>query len=308
MEKPLNNGLEVVLNYDKKKGAPTSKSFKNFVNATKDKRRVLPSLERFVLSAPEDPRRTDVLHPSEMAKQDWCHRASYFLLKGEPAPVKSFGFKTKMIFETGHRMHSMWQDLFYKQGTLYGNWRCKRCQFPFSNVVGFEKCPSCQEGSLDYKEVPVRSEKYRIAGHSDGILVGYGETPLLLEIKTVGPGSFRYEMPDLFYKHSGNFAKMWSEFNSPFMSHILQVQIYMRLMEDDPKILHKPQEAVFIYHGKPNDEVKEIIIPKRNFGVDEVFNAAAKIVKAVEENNAPNCNVPERGKDDCPKCRGYNVD
>jgi hypothetical protein len=294
-----------VLNYDKKKGATPSKSFKNFVNTTKDKRRVLPSLERFVLSTPDAPRRTDVLHPSEMSKQDWCHRASYFLLSGEPAPSKSFGFKTKMIFETGHRLHAMWQDLFYKQGTLYGNWICIRCRFPFNYTIGFEVCPNCQEGTLEYREVPVRSDEYRISGHSDGIIVGYGE-PLLLEIKTVGAGSFRYEKPDSFYAHNGDFSKMWSDFDSPFMSHILQTQIYMRLMENDPKIDYKPKEAVFIYHGKPNDEIKELIVPKSNFGVDEVFEAAAKIVKAVETKTPLNCNVPERDKNDCSKCRGYN--
>jgi len=306
MEKPLNNGSDFVLNYDKKKGVAPSKAFKNFVNAGKDKRRVLPSVERFVLSAPESPRKTDVLHPSEMSKPDWCHRASYFLLKGAPAPVKTYAFKTKMIFETGHRMHDMWQDLFYKQGTLYGNWRCIRCSFPYSNTLGFEVCPSCQDSQLKYQEVPLKSDdKYRISGHCDGILVGYG-APLLLEIKTVGAGSFRYEMPDLFYKHNGDFSKMWSEIDTPFMSHNLQAQIYMRLIEDMPKIEHKPQEAVFIYHGKPNDEVKELVIPKSNFGVDELFEAAAKIVKAVNNDSPLPCNVPEYGKTDCQKCRGYN--
>lgn len=306
MEKPSNNGSKVVLNYDKKKGAAPSKAFKSFIDASKSNKRVLPSLERFVLSMPSDPRRTDVLHPSEMSKTDWCHRASYFLLSGAQAEVKSYGFKTKMIFETGHRMHAMWQDMFYKHGTLYGNWRCVKCQFPFKNIIGFEICPNCQEGRLEYKEVPVSSAEYRISGHSDGILVGYGE-PLLLEVKTVGVGSFRYEKPDSFYSHNGDFAKMWAEFDSPFMSHILQAQIYLRLIESDPNINYKPKEIMFLYHGKPNDEVKELIIPKSNFGVDEVFEAAAKIVKAVEAGTAPNCNTPEKGKSDCQKCRGYNV-
>ena len=195
MEKHSNSGSKIVLDM-----ANPSKAFKAFVNAGKDNRRVLPSVERFVLSSAEAPRSTDYLHPSEISKQDWCHRASYFLLRGAQPPVKTYGFKTKMIFETGHRIHSMWQNVFYKHGTLYGNWRCIRCRFPFNNIIGPLVCPSCSDSSLEYQEVPVKSEALKITGHSDGILVGYGD-PLLLEIKSVGVGSFRYENPDLFYKH-----------------------------------------------------------------------------------------------------------
>ena len=153
-----------------------------------------------------------------------------------------------------------------------------------------------------YQEVPVKSEALKITGHSDGILVGYGD-PLLLEIKSVGVGSFRYENPDLFYKHDGDFAKMWADFKNPFMSHIMQAQIYLHLVELDEKIEHKPQEIVFLYHGKPNDEIKEIVVPKSSFGITEILEAAEMIVSAT---SAPSCNVPEKFKTDCAKCRGYN--
>ena len=79
----------------------------------KTETRVIGSVERHILSKPRDKsRRTDVLHPSEMAGNDWCYRASYFQLLGAtPNETRKAGLKLMSIFEEGHSIHAKW--VFY---------------------------------------------------------------------------------------------------------------------------------------------------------------------------------------------------
>ena len=156
--------------------------------------------------------------------------------------------------------------------------------------------------SVKYKEVPLDYPQMRIAGHADGWLVGFDD-PLLLEIKSVGEGTIRWESPDLLYKHDGDFKKIWAALDAPFQSHIMQAQIYMKLIEligfDQPA----PQEACFIYESKPTQEYKELIIPKSDFGINEKFDAAQMIVDAVAKGTPPVCNIG--GPELCSSCKEY---
>ena len=65
----------------------------------------------------------------------------------------------------------------------------------------------------------------------------------------------------------------------------------------------QPQEAVFIYESKPNQESKEFIVRKSDFDVAHLFEAAAKIVDAVNAQTPIECNISPDG---CSKCKGYN--
>ena len=58
---------------------------KKFLDAKKTATRLMGDVERYLLRRPLDPRRTDVLHPSEIIKPDWCHRYSAYLLMGGKA-------------------------------------------------------------------------------------------------------------------------------------------------------------------------------------------------------------------------------
>lgn len=259
--------------------------------------RVLGSVERHVLAKPTDEsRRTDVLHPSEMVASDWCHRASYFQLQGHPVKSKrAMSFRLLSVFAEGHAIHEKWQKWFQEMGNLYGKWECLECgEFFWGDVY-------CHEGPLVYKEVQLFYEPLRIHGHADGWLVNLGD-PLMLEIKSVGMGTIRWEAPELLAEHGNDFGKIWDAIKAPFMKHITQVQIYMKLAEL-LGLENCPQEAVIIYENKATQEAKEFVIPKSDFGIEHLFEAAQKIVDALASGKAPACNIQLDG---CAKCKEYS--
>jgi hypothetical protein len=273
------------------------KKLKKFLDVGKNNTRVLGSVERYIISKPKDlSRRTDVLHPSEMVDPSWCYRASYFQLQGQaPISNRTMTLRLASVFEEGHAIHAKWQRWFQEMGNLYGKWYCLECDEMFWGDV------HCHEGPLEYREVPLFYEPLRISGHSDGWLRGLGE-PLMLEIKSVGEGTLRWECPELYAEHDYNFNKTWKAITAPFMKHIQQVQIYMKLAEllgyED-----FPQEAVLIYEAKPNQEAKEFVVPKSDFGIKHLFDAAQMIVDAVKKGEPPVCNIKAEG---CERCKGYD--
>jgi hypothetical protein len=276
-----------------------SGALKSFVNVAKKDTRVIGSVERFLLSKPRDEsRRTDVLHPSDMVSPEWCYRASYFHLLGKtPQATRKISFRLLSIFEEGHSIHAKWQKWFYQMGVMYGKWYCTDCEEMFWGGS------DCHEGPLQYREVPLFYEPLRIFGHSDGWLVGLGD-PLMLEIKSIGVGTLRFEAAEILAEHGNDFDAAWKAITQPFMKHIMQVQIYMKLAEllgyENP-----PQEAVLIYEAKPNQEIKEFVVHKSDFGITELFDAAAMIVQAVKDLTPPPCNISSNG---CARCEGYKND
>lgn len=275
-----------------------SEALKALVDVGRVKTRVLGPLERHLIAAPKDKsRRTDVLHPSDMVKADWCHRASYYHLLGrEPLSSKVHGLNTQSIFAEGHAIHAKWQGWFKSMGTLYGKWYCYECGEIFWGGS------DCHDGPIEYKEIPLFYEPLRINGHADGLLLNLGD-PLMLEIKSIGAGTIRWENPSLFIEHNGDLEKCFAAIKEPFASHVNQVQIYMKLAELIG-LEYIPQEAVIIYENKASQKAKEFVIPKSDFTIAPLFDAAAKIVEAVNNKIPPACNVDGWGK--CSRCGGYN--
>lgn len=275
-----------------------SGALKAFVDVAKKNTRVLGSVERHLISKPRDTsRRTDVLHPSDMVGEDWCHRASYFHLMGkEPLSTRNVSLRMASVFEEGHGIHAKWQRWFQEMGTLYGKWYCIECEETFWGGS------DCHDGPLEYREVPLFYEPLRISGHSDGWLVNLGN-PLMLEIKSIGMGTLRWEVPGLLKENGNDMDKTWAAIKAPFEKHINQVQVYMKLAEllGYPDV---PQEAVLIYENKGNQETKEFVVPKSDFGIAHLFDAAAMIVEAVKTGVPPKCNVDGWGQ--CSRCGGYD--
>ena len=272
-------------------------ALKKLVNVGKKPTRVLGSVERHLIAMPQDKsRRTDVLHPSEMAGNDWCYRASYFQLSGRsPIVTRTRSLRLESVFAEGHGIHAKWQRWFQDMGCLYGKWYCVECDEYFWGGA------DVHDGPLQYNEVPLFYEPLRISGHSDGWLVNLGD-PLMLEIKSIGVGTIRWEAPELIGIHKGDMDKMWADIKAPFMKHITQVQIYMKLAEL-LELPDYPREAVLIYENKANQDIKEFVVPKSDFGIAHLFEAAAMIVDAVNTKTAPSCNIKTGG---CAKCEGYD--
>jgi len=276
-------------------------SLKSFIDAGKVKTRVLGSVERHVLSKPlDDSRRTNVLHPSDMVDSAWCHRASYFHILGESPVKRDFSFRILSVFEEGHAIHNKWQTWFKEMGVLYGLWYSDT-----DNIYEWGLSSEMEEGTsvFDYKEVPLHYPELHIAGHSDGLLVGLGD-PLMLEIKSIGAGTLRWEIPELFAENNGDFEKTWKKIDSPFIKHVNQVQIYMKLAEL-LKLEYVPQEAVLLYESKASQEVKEFVVSKSDFGIADLFKSAEMIAESVKAKTPPPCNISSVG---CKRCKGYTND
>jgi len=282
-------------------------TLKKLVDAGKRETRVLTSLERFVLAQPMNgDRATNVIHPSAMIKSDWCHRAEYYTLQGaKPAPSKfKASIDQMLVFEEGHRIHDRYQTWFWGMGNLYGLWQCQKDESHTFWALSPTQCEACGNEKLKYREVPVSSLAHGISGHADGWIVGLGED-LLLEIKSVGEGTFRWEDPTGWIDSGNDFKKYWSELKNPFYSHLMQAQVYMKLLEImDPT--NFPKEAVFVYESKVDQKRKEFVVSKSDFGVTELFDSASMIMQAVKDQVPPTCNINPFGS--CYKCEVHNVD
>ena len=186
--------------------------------------------------------------------------------------------------------------------SLYGTWECPNCkEVKWGLASELNYIFTCHRGPYKYREVPLVYDPLHIQGTADGWLKGLGD-PMMLEIKSIGTGTLRFEAPDLLAEHNNDFEKAWRALEAPFMKHIMQVQIYMKLaeltgLEDYPK------EAVLIYEAKANQEVKEFVVPKSDFGINHIFESAAMIAKAVEDGVPPQCNISGNG---CVRCKEYN--
>ena len=276
----------------------TGALLKAFLDAGRGNTRVLGSVERFLLSKPASDRSSLVMHPSEMSSDSWCHRAQYFLLKGHAPAKEVLSLRKHMIFETGHSIHAMWQNIFKDMNKLRGQWKCHTHNKEWFGLSEDHGKPSCYK---EYREVPLQYEELKIAGKADGWLVDFGN-PLLLEIKSIGEGSIRWYAPELT---GGSFQEQWERIKAPFKDHIMQAQIYMKLGQL-MGLENFPEEALFIYEAKGIHEVKEFTIPKSDFGVNDIFDAAAQILDAVGRGVAPLCNI--NGTAGCKKCSHYTED
>lgn len=270
-------------------------ALKAFLDAGKANTRVLGAVERHLLSKPAKDRSTSVIHPSEMASDTWCHRAQYFLLKGHKPEKEVLNLRRHLIFETGHAIHNTWQTWFKEMNQIKGLWYCHTHDMEWFGLPNEHNTKFCY---MEYREVPLNYDPLRISGKADGWLVDF-ESPLLLEVKSIGEGSLRWYAPEI---QGSSFLEKWEKISAPFKDHIMQAQIYMKLgelmdLEDFPK------EAIFIYEAKGLHETKEFVVPKSDFGVTDLFEIAKSIVDAVDRGVPPICNIGGMSK--CKKCSSY---
>ncbi len=251
------------------------------------------AVERHILSRPADPRDRKVIHPSEFIKDDWCKRAAYYALKGQYVETSDKPtLRKQSIFDEGHAIHAKWQGYLRDMGVLYGLWS-----------TGSWDLSANVKKSAKYKEVPLRSDRYMISGHSDGWIKGLGED-FLIEIKSIGTGTIRMEAPSLL---TGDIESSWKNIRNPFPSHILQGQVYLHLahlMVEEGILESAPNEIVFIYELKANQDYKEFAVAYSPDSVAHLFDAALDVAWAVDNNRPPSCSVaPKRGY--CKKCEPY---
>lgn len=259
------------------------KEYKNML-AVGTEKRLLGKVERVLLQDSADrnaQRDTDHLHPSEMSKENWCPRQSYFKITDmEVSDPESFSFARLNIFEEGHNIHTKWQRWMQKTGILIGDWKCRDCDH-----VWWDKCPSrcpkCFGVHCVYHEVPLYSDKYRIMGNADGLCED-DQGKFLVELKSVGLGTIRFDAPALYQAYADgevSLDELWKRIKRPLAAHNRQIQLYMFLKE-----VH---EAVVIYEWKPTQEVREFHLTFAPEVVGPLLMGAKAVNEAVDDGIPP---------------------
>lgn len=275
-----------------------------FLDTKSKTNELLGDLERHLMAKPAGDRSTTVLHPSEIIKKDFCKRGSYFLLSGHTKIADNPPLRLQIIFDEGHYIHAKWQRWFQEMGILHGKFKCQVCDHVTWGTSP-EACEECgaPEYKLTYDEVTMIDDDLMIKGHTDGWVKKQSGDEMLIEIKSIGPGTLRAYAPELIQAADGDFMKAWSNVKRPFGEHILQGQMYLELMR---RMGNPVEKIVFLYELKADQSYKEFTI-KRDFElVRHIFEKAQSVVDSVKAGVAPECNNdPENG---CKQCQPYKED
>lgn len=220
----------------------------NYKKSFTSKGRLVPAVEKVLIQEQLDSTRdTEHLHPSEICKKDWCPRSSWYTIKGYTKQDEKFTFQRLNIFAEGHAIHQKWQKWLMDAGVL------------------------------EQAEVPITDEEHRIIGHADGI-VNDSQGRAVLEIKSVGLGTIRMEMPDLF-KEDLTPEEMWKRIRQPFTSHMRQLMLYMHCTG-----IH---QGIILYEWKANQEVKEFAVKFQPELIESVLVNCRSVVRALESGVPP---------------------
>lgn len=259
-----------------------SKELKALLDTKKRPSRLLGAVEQHVLTKPLDlSRRHDILHPSEIVKDDWCAREAYFRIKdvrsgGIYQPDRP-GLRLASIFEEGHAIHDKWQTWLREMGVLYNN-----------------------------DEVTLYSDEHVMRGSTDGWIVGLGDD-FLIEIKSIGSGTLRHSGYGYLIDQEGSLEKAFDGIRRPFSPHRKQGQVYLHLahLMAAQGLLERPapEEIVFLYECKANQAYKEFVVQYDPSTVAYQFDLAKDIAWGLDNDRAPGCNLdPQNG---CQKCAPY---
>lgn len=253
------------------------------VAATKKSKTVLlGAIQQHVIaeSAKFNDRRRDVIHPSEMAKADWCPRQTYYRIAEYPETnkVKANSVQLETIFEEGNEIHSKWQT--------------------WARAV---------HGSSFTPEADVHSGL--IHGHADGVLV-MDDLAAVLEIKSIGLGTLRFEDAAILRDHlvetvDGkkiyDLEAIWKAIRRPLPSHQRQAQIYLYcLRENQPDLLF--DTVIFLYEYKPTQAAKEFVVKYNPDIVEPLLESVKDIEYALESKKPPHRAHVDKDSAACKAC------
>lgn len=245
----------------------------------------------YLLKKHDEPstRRQDIIHPSEMAKADWCHKQTYFRLSNTP-PTNSgatkFSFQLENIFEEGNEIHAKWQAWLTEMELLWGRWYCPKCHMFWVGTA--HENDHWNHARVEYKEVPL--DNGLIAGHADGAIPSKNA---LVEIKSVGLGTLRFEEPSLLRENhveTTNGKKIydidaiWANMHRPFSSHLRQGNIYLWLCQQ----MGLPYDRmVFLYEFKPNQASREFVVKYSPTIMDPLLDRVNDVEYALRSGKPP---------------------
>lgn len=222
-------------------------------------------------------RDTEHLHASEISKTGWCPRSSWYRITGvAPDRKTNHSIQTIQVFEEGHSIHGKFQQALWRDGSLMGHWRCLVCDHYWEDKAP-QHCTLCSSPFIEYAEVPIEDPSIHLIGHGDGLCEVGRPLPVLIEVKTIGLGTFRVEVPGLYNQyHRGELTlpQLWSAVRRPFPSHLRQGMLYLRAK--------KLKTAVFLYEFKANQAQKEFVVPYNPSIIADVVAGAEAVKRALD--------------------------
>jgi hypothetical protein len=283
-----------------------------YLEASKSTEVLFGDVQKHVLlkAAQPDGRRQDVLHPSEMVKSGWCHRAAYYKLT-DPQPKGPTTFVRENVFREGHSTHAKWQKWLQEMGRLAGNWHCRNCGREFWDDGTPVQCRFCSApaDAVDYAEVELNAPALTIGGSTDGYCP---EDNSLIEIKTLGIGSLRFEDPKFLAKFElemdgrgtvYDLARLWRDFRRPLPQALRQGQLYLYLARHFEDLM--VDRITYIYEFKATQEVKAFTVLYSEEISEPVIEGAQIVTDALAAEKPPACNINQAAG--CKNCRVWEV-
>jgi hypothetical protein len=254
----------------------------------RDKGVLLHPLERHVMKSIEsrpDDRAQDWMHPSDMSSPDWCGRHDYFRIINTPVEHTSKAnpsFRMSNVFAEGHAIHGKYQTWLWEMGVLWGDWQCKECGHRFG-ALSPKQCQFCLSERIIYKELPMRHNLYRIQGHADAAVHDLDGWSGLVEIKSVGINSLRFESPRLYnlYQDGMSVEEIWFRMNRPFASHLRQGMLYLWMTWP------RYEQIVFLYESKFHQQTKEFVVDYNKRLIEPVLEDAREVSHALKSGIPP---------------------
>ena len=222
-------------------------------------------------------RSTDYMHPSDMAKKEWCGRHDFFRIIGTKAERKGQAnpsFRMENVFAEGHTIHGKYQQWMWEMGILVGMWRCRDCGHVWYDISP-QKCQFCLSEFIKYVEYPLRRNRYLIEGHADGATtLGF-----LVEIKSIGIRTLAFDAPRLYQRYLDGTKPedIWFEINRPFPSHMRQAQLYLWMAWP------AYEQIVFIYESKFHQQTKEFVVDYNKGYIAPLLETAKDVTTRVTQ-------------------------
>jgi CRISPR/Cas system-associated exonuclease Cas4 (RecB family) len=248
---------------------------------------ILPYLQRHVMkSLGESGTRSPLMHPSDMSHKEWCGRHDYYRMVGTPVEKQSQrnpSFTMENLFAEGHTIHGKYQTWLWEMGVLYGKWYCHHCHHEWEGLSP-KVCPACDSLRVAYREVPLRRAGYLIEGHADGAVHGLHDYDGLIEIKSIGIGTLRFEAPRLYNRYQDGaetLENVWWKINRPFGSHVRQGQMYLWMAWP------RYEWITFIYESKFHQQTKEFKVGYNPSLIAPLLETAREVTSSVSTGVPP---------------------
>ena len=224
------------------------------------------------------------MHPSDMAKADWCLRHDYYRIVGTPVERTAKAnpsFRMENALAEGHTIHAKYQQWLWDMGVLWGEWLCLECGHRFG-ALSPKGCQFCLSTRIIYKELPLRRKQYLVEGHADAAVHAEWYRGLV-EIKSIGIQTLRFEAPRLYnlYQDGQSAEDIWWKISRPFASHLRQGQLYLWMTWPTY------EQIVFIYESKFHQQTKEFVVQYNKNYIEPVLEQARAVSHGVKAHTPP---------------------